>query len=507
MLKLSDLAIRPDLHLGPVLISPSRRLIEGPAGRINVEPLTMQVLVLLIDAQGKVVTRSTLFDACWGGTYVGDDSLNRVIGKIRQAGEQAAPGMIGVETIPRTGYRLIAKAVETTGPDAPNVEGESSTTRRRLVAGGAAVAILAGTTGTYLLTQSSRDDRFNTLMKQARAALYRGDDENAPITALVEEAVRLRPNNASALGLLALVIAIAPVGRAGSDAGSQARAGDLTRRALELDPREPSALLARYELDAATLDWVDRDRRLRQIIAIDPGHIPAISELVALLQSAGLNHESWVLNERAIAIEPQSRELYARRAMKLWIAGRYDAADRVIDHARDVWPSSPFLWWVRFLLLATTGRAAAAQAMFDASLPKRPAPWIAMWRSSLPALVEPTTANLARAKEGCDQAAKAAGGLAIQAVMILGALKQINAAYEISEGFLLWRGSVVRAGDNRARQLGSDSGWRMSVQWLFTPPCAEMRSDPRFPRLCKGIGLTDYWKARNVQPDYLKVSA
>jgi hypothetical protein len=264
--------------------------------------------------------------------------------------------------------------------------------------------------------------------------------------------------------------------------------------------------LALYELEAATLDWFARDRRLRQIIAIDSRHIPAISELVALLQSAGLNRESWALNERAIAIQPQSRELYARRAMKLWIAERYDAADRVIDHARDTWPSSPFLWWVRFLLLATTGRAAAAQAMFNASPPKRPAPWIAMWRSSLPALVEPTAANISRAKEGCDQAARAAGGLAIQAVMILGALKQVDAAYEISEGFLLWRGSIVRAGDNRARQLGSDSGWRMSVQWLFTPPCAGMRSDPRFPRLCQGIGLPAYWKARNVKPDYLQGS-
>ena len=58
MLKLTDLARRPDLQLGPLLISPSRREIAGPAGQIHVEPLTMQALLLLLDARGSVVTRN-----------------------------------------------------------------------------------------------------------------------------------------------------------------------------------------------------------------------------------------------------------------------------------------------------------------------------------------------------------------------------------------------------------------------------------------------------------------
>ena len=506
MLKLSDLALRSDLRLGPILVSASRRLIEGPAGSINVEPLTMQVFVILLDAVGAVVTRTSLFEACWGGAYVGDDSLNRVIGKIRRAGDEVAPGLISVETIPRTGYRLTVPLVEENGTPATKTQ-DSRFSRRNLVLAGAAGAALLGGAGLYRRTWVSADERFDLLMKQARTALYQGSDENAPVVPVVEEAVRLRPNNASALGLLALVTSMAPVGTAGALPASHEKAADYAKRALSIDPKEPSALLARYELDTATLDWITRDKRLRQIVAIDPGHIPAISELVALLQSAGLNRESWNWNERAIAVQPQSRELHARRAMKFWIAERYDLADKEIDQARDFWPSSPFLWWVRFLILATTGRATAAKAMFDAAPPSRPPPWSALWRSSLPAMIDPTPSNLAQARQGCDNAAKASGGLAIQAVMILGALKQIDAAYDICDGFLLWRGSVVRAGDNRARQLGSDSGWRMSVQWLFTPPCAGMRADERFPLLCKAIGLSDYWKARGVSPDYLKTLA
>ena len=85
MLKLSDLALRPDVRVGPMLISPSRRLLEGPGGSAHLEPLIMQVFLLLLDAADKVVTRKELFDQCWGGVIVGDASLNRIILKIRKA--------------------------------------------------------------------------------------------------------------------------------------------------------------------------------------------------------------------------------------------------------------------------------------------------------------------------------------------------------------------------------------------------------------------------------------
>jgi hypothetical protein len=40
------------------------------------------------------------------------------------------------------------------------------------------------------------------------------------------------------------------------------------------------------------------------------------------------------------------------------------------------------------------------------------------------------------------------------------------------------------------------------TQWLFTPPVAAMRADPRFGKLCDEFGLTAYWRARGVKPDY-----
>src|SRR5947208_11669271 len=92
MLQLRDLAVRSDFQIGPLRISPSRRLVEGPAGQLHLEPLIMQVFLLLLEADGRVVTRSDLFDQCWGGVYVGDDSLNRAIAKVRRIASDVAPG-------------------------------------------------------------------------------------------------------------------------------------------------------------------------------------------------------------------------------------------------------------------------------------------------------------------------------------------------------------------------------------------------------------------------------
>jgi DNA-binding winged helix-turn-helix (wHTH) protein len=139
MSKLSDLAVRPDFDFGSIRVSPSRRLVEGPAGRLNLEPLIMQVFLLLLDARGTVVTRDQLFDACWGGVVVGDDSLNRAVARVRRIAIEVAPGSFEVETIPRTGYRLVGRdlleqAEDTQASPAPRIA------RRTLIAGAVALA-------------------------------------------------------------------------------------------------------------------------------------------------------------------------------------------------------------------------------------------------------------------------------------------------------------------------------------------------------------------------------
>ena len=53
----------------------------------------------------------------------------------------------------------------------------------------------------------------------------------------------------------------------------------------------------------------------------------------------------------------------------------------------------------------------------------------------------------------------------------------------------------------------SCAGWRVNTQWMWTPPVAAMRADPRFMPICVSIGLNDYWKKRSVTPDFLSLGA
>lgn len=501
MLKLRDLATRSDFEVGPLCVSPSTRRVRGPAGEAQLEPLIMQVFLLLLDADGRVVTRDELFDQCWGGVMVGDGSLNRAIAGVRRISD-VAPGLFEVETIPRTGYRLM-------GPiNAAGTQGSESSlsryalSRRALIGTGVAAAAAIGG-GLWWLNRTP-DRRFDALMARGREQLGR---EPALVDARTadafEQAVAIRPDSAKAWGLLALVESLIGQTSGAATASARAeRAEEAARKALALDPKEPNALLARFELQNAMLGWVDRDRTLRRILSIDPRNIVGITELVALFQAAGFNRESWDWNERALAIEPLSSDLLERRALKLWIAGHVPEADKVIDQVRDWYPADSFATSIRFLILATTGRAKAAQALLDSAEKSIGSPpMVAMWRPSLKALNVRTPASIAAARKACIDGARLGGELAAHAVMILPLLGEVDAAFEVAEGFLLWRGTVVRQG-NSANRVQNDTAWRVGIQWLFTPPCALMRADPRFLALCRDIGLVDYWNYRGRKPDY-----
>src|SRR5690242_9033994 len=137
LLTTAELAARPDFTLGLAAISPSSRTIAGPGGTADVEPRVMQVLVVLADAAGHVVTRGTLFDRCWGGVYVGDDSLNRTIGAIRKLAADIAGGSFEIETIPRTGYRLTGDSHDVIGSDTRFADAapRQALSRRALIGG------------------------------------------------------------------------------------------------------------------------------------------------------------------------------------------------------------------------------------------------------------------------------------------------------------------------------------------------------------------------------------
>ena len=505
MLKLSDLALRPDLQLGPMLVSPSRRLVEGPGGHAHVEPLIMQVFLLLIDAGGKVVTRNELFDQCWGGVIVGDDSLNRAIAKVRRTGAHVAPGLFEIETIPRTGYRLTGEILRHLGKGSPIESGEATAkgwmSRRKIIGAGVAATALGGV-GLWWLTKDPKDPRVARLIAEGKRRLvdnWPGTERRAIDT--LRRAIDLDPENAEAWGLLAYAEA-QDIERQSERQAEPAQVA--ARTALAIDSREPNALLAMLSLQRGMLAWASREDEFRRILAIGPDNVLVLRTFSQFLHGAGRVRDAYRMRERAVVLAPLSPDLQARRAMSLWALGRSAESDRVIDRAMELWPSHRLVRMARLMIYAFTARTPAARAMVE---DEELAPHLlssaaaSVWRASLNALEQRTPSTIAAARQANLEGAATTPATAAYAILILSALGDLDAAFDVTNGFLLARGSIIlrqKAAPNAP--FVNNLGWRNTFG-LFMPPTKPMRLDRRFGPLCEELGLRDYWATRRNGPD------
>ena len=103
-----DLARAAAFRLGPVHVEPALRQITATRSE-TLEPRVMQVLVVLAMANGGIVSRDDLVRQCWEGRIVGDDSISRVIARLRKVTEEHGDGALRIETITKVGYRLIGQ--------------------------------------------------------------------------------------------------------------------------------------------------------------------------------------------------------------------------------------------------------------------------------------------------------------------------------------------------------------------------------------------------------------
>jgi DNA-binding winged helix-turn-helix (wHTH) protein len=64
---------------------------------------------LLVEQSGRLVSKQTLLDHVWAGTFVSDDTIAQRISVLRKAlGEDAAASRF-IETVPKRGYRFVAQ--------------------------------------------------------------------------------------------------------------------------------------------------------------------------------------------------------------------------------------------------------------------------------------------------------------------------------------------------------------------------------------------------------------
>lgn len=92
-------------------IEPSLLRVQAGERETRLEAKAMAVLVYLAQHAGRVVSRSELEEKLWPGLVVTEDAVTNAIVKLRRVLGDSARQPRVIETIPKTGYRLIAPVV------------------------------------------------------------------------------------------------------------------------------------------------------------------------------------------------------------------------------------------------------------------------------------------------------------------------------------------------------------------------------------------------------------
>jgi len=96
--------------------------------RLRLQDQPFQVLRVLLERRGEIVTRDELKQILWpADTFVDfDDGLNTAIRKIRDALADSAEKPRFIETLPRRGYRFVGQVTDGRGEASSVLEGKPS---------------------------------------------------------------------------------------------------------------------------------------------------------------------------------------------------------------------------------------------------------------------------------------------------------------------------------------------------------------------------------------------
>jgi hypothetical protein len=449
-------------------VRPALRMLETASARVSVEPLVMHLLVTLSRRAGKLVTRSQVFDACWGAAAVGDDSLNRGIAELRKALRKAAGGAVQIETVPASGYvlRLADDRGEETAVDCEPV----------------ADAIAAGYDSWRLALPEPDHIRLEQLRR----------------------ACAIAPDNAKAWGMLALLYRhAAEYGDLESVSESLSGCEAAARRAIALESGQPEGLTALVSVVPLFGRWSEARNSLLAIVAANPRSAIPANDLANLEMATGRICEGKRIRDGLIAADPLAAGLCYKSVYQHWAVGDLSRMDHVADRAMQLWPSHPAVWMVRLWTLAYTDRVPAALSMLEdkAAGPNVPAPALAFLRRVLTAVHSGEAATVQSAVEMSVVMARTGPANAIASLFALGLLNASNEAFQVAEAYYLRCGSSPVPIRHTEVELSLNEQHRRLTQVLFMPVFARMRADSRFVKLCSHIGLTDYWNESGLTPD------
>ncbi len=139
-------------EFGKFRCDPREHLLLCDGRALSLSPKSFEILVALIQSNGRLLTKDELMQQVWPDTFVEEANLTVHISALRKVLGEIPGGPQYIETVPKRGYRFIAPVTEHQGdskpgslPQTPRAEPGGSGTQMAawfcsLVVGGRAVA-------------------------------------------------------------------------------------------------------------------------------------------------------------------------------------------------------------------------------------------------------------------------------------------------------------------------------------------------------------------------------
>jgi DNA-binding winged helix-turn-helix (wHTH) protein len=456
--------LRHDIDFGGLVLRADQRSIGGPLGTAQLEPLVARLLLTLAQRAGRIVARETLFEECWPGAAMGDDSLNRLVAVARRALRETGGNRAEIVTIPASGYILRLR---------PLKSGEDHRAERD-----------AAVRAAFLSWRNAYPVPNFAIIERLRAISDVAADD------------------ATCLGMLALMY------RHAAEYGPVAERGELVRScemaaaaALAIDATQPEARVALAGIVPIFGHWKGAYTALSAVLDDHPGHIIATHDLAIVEMATGRPRQAKRLIDPLFASDPRAPCFGYKSTFQHWSLGDLATMNHRAEQAIQLWPDHPAVWTARFWTLAYTGRPSAALAMIEPGMhrPVMREPVAAFARRLLRWAIDGSGDRTELVREAVE--AVATGPVqAINSLMALGLLGDVDAGFEVAEAYYLQEGPLaVPSQTDRESPLNEQH--RRVTQQLVVPASAGMRADPRIIGLCEKIGLARYWAETGRLPE------
>jgi DNA-binding winged helix-turn-helix (wHTH) protein len=97
---------------GPFRVNADERLLFRGSDLVPLTPKAFDMLLVLVESNGQLLTKEELMKRVWPDSFVEEANLSHNIYKLREALGDGAAGEKYIQTLPRRGYRFVARVTE-----------------------------------------------------------------------------------------------------------------------------------------------------------------------------------------------------------------------------------------------------------------------------------------------------------------------------------------------------------------------------------------------------------